>query len=296
MKSIRVDTEIPLIALPTILLSFLSFFIWISMFYFRMFMGIPFYITLVPSTVSTYLAFTPLHDAIHGSISKYKRINNIPAYLASVQYFYSPYSIFRILHLLHHRHTNDSELDPDYYSTSRYTLFLPVKWLSHIFHYFTHFYNIRHKYYRESKDLLYWYLFFVLPILAVFPTTDLLILWLIPSHIAITFMVFMFDYIPHKPHVITRKQNKYMCSNIVDSVFSEDINIGEIPHESFLLSIFTLNQSYHSIHHLFPRIPFYKYHKIWKKYSIEFKKMGVPSVPIVEKPNIELHSCLKYTD
>ena len=74
MKSIRVDTEIPLIALPTILLSFLSFFIWISMFYFRMFMGIPFYITLVPSTVSTYLAFTPLHDAIHGVFQNIKEL------------------------------------------------------------------------------------------------------------------------------------------------------------------------------------------------------------------------------
>ena len=103
------------------------------------------------------------------------------------------------------------------------------------------------------------------------------------------------DYIPHKPHKITRSEDIYKCANVVDTVFSDDISNREIPHESLLLSLLTLNQSYHSIHHLYPQIPFYKYHGVWKKYGEEFKRRGVESVPIVVKPNIEL-PCINPLD
>ena len=95
MNRIKIDVGVPNIALPTILTSLISFIIWCAMFYARWVWGYSWYITLIPSTLSTYIAFTPLHDAIHGSVSKNRRINNIPAYLASIQYFYSPYSVFR---------------------------------------------------------------------------------------------------------------------------------------------------------------------------------------------------------
>ena len=295
MNRIKIDVEVPNIALPTILTSFISFTIWCAMFYARWVWGYSWYVTLIPSTLSTYIAFTPLHDAIHGSVSKNRRINNIPAYLASIQYFYSPYPIFRVLHLLHHRYTNDPVRDPDYFSTSRYAIFLPFKWLVHMFHYFVFFFKIRHKYPQEWGSLLRWYIAFVLPVLCIFRLSDLIVLWLLPTQIAITFMVCMFDYIPHKPHKITRHEDIYKCANVVDTVFSDDISTREIPHENLLLSLLTLNQSYHSIHHLYPRIPFYKYHGVWKKHGEEFKRRGVESVPIVVKPNIEL-PCINPLD
>ena len=89
MKSIRVDTDtFDSITYYFIIVSII--FYLISMFYFRMFMGIILYYISSFNRFS-HLAFTPLHDAIHVYF-KYKRINNIPAYLASVQYFVS-YSI-----------------------------------------------------------------------------------------------------------------------------------------------------------------------------------------------------------
>ena len=294
MKYIKINTRVTHIAYPTIYLSLISFGIWLSMFFLRFYYGIPFYITTVCSTLATYVAFTPLHDAIHGSISKNKIINSIPAYLASIQYFYSPYSIFKILHLLHHRYTNDPIKDPDFYSTSRYSLLLPIKWITHIYHYFFHFYTIRHQYRRELIILIMWYCGFVFPIIYSMNFWDLLVLWLLPAHIAITFMVCVFDYIPHKPHKITRKQNIYKCTNVIKCVFDDDITIKMIPHENLLLSILTLNQSYHSIHHLYPQLPFYKYRYIWKTHGDEFKKRGVEGVPIVVKPNIEI-PCISLT-
>ena len=288
MERIKIDVPIPYIALPTVILSFFSFSVWIYMFYLRYVYGTPWYITLIPSTLSTYLSFTPLHDAIHGSVSRVKTINNIPAHLTSIQFFYSPYSVFRIVHLLHHRYTNDPMRDPDYFSTSRYTILLPLKWIVHLFHYFLHFFHIRSKYPSEWRNLIMWNIFFVAPVVMTMNTLDFIVLWLLPAHIAITFMVCMFDYIPHKPHKITRKEDIYKCTNVVDSVFSDDISTSEIPHESGLISLLTLNQSYHSIHHLYPRVPFYKYHGIWKRYGEEFRKRGVESVPIVERPNIEI--------
>ena len=288
MKPIKINEPIPYIAYPTILLSLVSFTTWLLMFYLRFYSGYSWYTTIIPSTLSTYLAFTPLHDAVHGSVSKYKKINNIPAYLTSIQFFYSPPSVFRIVHLLHHRYTNEPDLDPDYFSTSRYTLLLPFKWMVHLFHYFGYFYKLKGKYPEQWRTLYLWNLFFVGPVICVFPLWDLLVLWIIPAQIAIIFMVCMFDYVPHKPHKVTRKQDIYKCTNVIDRLFSEELSNREIPHESMLISLLTLNQAYHSIHHLYPRVPFYRYRAIWKKYGEEFKRRGVESVPIVVKPNIEI--------
>ena len=58
MNRIKIDVEVPNIALPTILTSLISFTIWCAMFYVRWVWGYSWYITLIPSTLNIYRFYT----------------------------------------------------------------------------------------------------------------------------------------------------------------------------------------------------------------------------------------------
>ena len=68
------------------------------------------------SAVFTYLAYTTLHESVHGSISgshkSLRRLNDGLGYL-SAMVLMIPMTIHRYEHLAHHRHTNEKDPDPD---------------------------------------------------------------------------------------------------------------------------------------------------------------------------------------
>ena len=68
-----------------------------------------------------YWAFTPVHDATHRSLYKHKVINEGLGWLASLPLL-AAFSAFRYMHLTHHKHTDDPQRDPDYWSGGRSTL------------------------------------------------------------------------------------------------------------------------------------------------------------------------------
>merc|ERR1711963_1052912 len=61
------------------------------------------------------MAFTPMHEATHSVVSpKHRWLNETIGWLCCWPFIIVPHPLFRLLHLMHHKHTNDPELDPDY--------------------------------------------------------------------------------------------------------------------------------------------------------------------------------------
>ncbi len=215
------------------------------------------------STVCAYTQFTVAHEAVHGAISKkYKSLNDWIGWAGQV--WLGPTSgwhTFKYNHLEHHAHTNHSSLDPDYWCSLKGPggkYLTPVRWLCVDVSYF-YMYYIRHLYKKSFTTQLkaYSYELFKIGFLVFayqwgyFPF--LLQYWILPSRAALFMLAYAFDFLPHFPHDITRKDNRYQTTAYLHApwIFRP------------LLSLLTFYQNYHIIHHLNPSIPFYIYKDVW---------------------------------
>lgn len=80
--------------------------------------------------------------------------------------------------------------------------------------------------------------------------TDYLLLFFIPTRIAKLIIVLAFDFLPHHPHDVTAKENRFRATS------------NRVGMEWALTPLF-LYQNYHLVHRLYPAITFYRYLKIW---------------------------------
>jgi len=292
-----------IIGLPTFMILLLGYILITIAFVLRLKYNYFWYCTLPFSILGAYVCFTPLHDASHGSVSLNGSINKLVGMLAALTLFYPSYEGFKLMHLRHHAYTNDPINDPDYYSNSNYILLLPFKWLTQPIYYHYYFIKlisntIKKKYliYRKKNTkskfitngfikqqtimnyiksqvgiilglMTNWILLFLFSINGYF--TTMFILWVLPANIALTILAGVLDYLPHKPHTTLGKDNQYKASHMIDGIYN--LNDG---NSSRLLSILLLNHNYHNIHHLYPKIPFYRYHKIWNENKDELIKRG----------------------
>lgn len=107
---------IPRIAWPSIALLVFSLALWAGSALLALGGLVPMAAAMALSTAAAFIAFTPLHDATHRSVSRLRWVSSAAGRLASIPLF-APFEAFRYVHLEHHRHTNDPVKDPDYWST-----------------------------------------------------------------------------------------------------------------------------------------------------------------------------------
>src|SRR5210317_1788657 len=79
--------------------------------------ALPLLAGLALMSVLTYMAYTALHDAVHGSVSgshkQLRWLNELVGYL-SAWVLMIPLTAHRHEHLAHHRNTNQADDDPDF--------------------------------------------------------------------------------------------------------------------------------------------------------------------------------------
>lgn len=212
---------------------------------------------MLGATLLAYVAFTVMHEASHGNIAggntKMARAERIAGWLSGAVLF-APYPVFRALHLRHHAHTNHPEKDPDYWvaSASPIGVFLRCG-------------TIVPRFYAEAL----WGPFSksaagkrvrrpviigaVCQITAIGSLTaaglgqSVLLLWVVPALVASSLLAFAFDWLPHHPHDV---QGRFL-----------DTRILLVPG----LALAMLWQNYHLIHHLYPRVPFYRYGRCFRE-------------------------------
>lgn len=215
-----------------------------------------------------YVGFTVVHDAGHGSIIKMgsplKPIEPLLGWITSVPLLLVPFPAFKRLHDRHHAFTNDPDRDPDHftfgdkwYQVALNCLFIPLQ-----YHILT-FSKLRHiKTMRDTFTSTLIYFAIVISIVAWLIhrgfLEPLLYLLFIPNIIAVFILAMFFDYIPHHPH---KSVDRYHDTRI---------------YPSKLLNIILLGQNYHLIHHMYPRIPWYKYAQVYKRIRPDLEANDAP--------------------
>lgn len=220
--------------------------------------AVPWFITVPLSAVASFVLFTVAHDAAHHSASSDTTLNTWLGRLATPMFApHAGYRTWRFIHMQHHRNTNhDDGSDPDHYCIEAPRWQLPLRWAT-IDLYYMVFYipKLRSRPLAEKRGLVLQWIF-ALTVTAVAIATghgvDLLVVYLIPQRLSITFLAWSFDYLPHTGLTETPKGDKLKATR--NRVGSES-----------LLSPLLLFQNYHLVHHLHPIVPFHRYIAVWRR-------------------------------
>lgn len=206
---------------------------------------------VILAALAAYVAFTPMHEAAHRSLARARWLNEVAGRLAVVPLF-GPFPAVRYIHLEHHKHTNDPVADPDHWSGRGPAWLLPLRWLTQDLHYYV-VYLRRARPWRERIEVVGTLaaLVAVAVVLAAHGyATEVVLGWLVPARLAIGVLAFAFDYLPHRPHEVTAKQDRLRATRAF---------------EGRVALIASLGQSLHLVHHLYPGVPFYRYARVWRE-------------------------------
>jgi vanillate O-demethylase ferredoxin subunit len=249
--------------------------------------ALPYPLVLVASALAIYAIFTPLHDATHNSASSDQFINDRIGDAAAILLFPGfTTRIYRRLHLAPHRYTGEHDRDPDdMMVTARFPwsvpllIFYDLWWFSFVF---------RHRKGRSRAELvelgagiavsIAWHTAWLLSPFA----WDFVLLWLLPQRLAVLILAYIFGRIQH-PAGVEQRHDPFHATRMIRG--------GRV------MRWLTLGQSEHLMHHLFPSVPWYRYHDVWAVSSPLLKDRDLtwqwPLPPFApQQPRIDEHARL----
>lgn len=220
------------------------------------------------ATLLLYIAFTVLHDAGHGSIAHevtwMKPVERFMGWSLSLLFLLLPFGLFARLHDYHHAFTNDPDRDPDHWIDGD-------SWLSATPRAFTivlrYVYLTATQFRRDpviaqthTGSLIYYScsLSIIAGLVIAGYGLEVLMVGIIPAFFSSYILGMLFDWIPHTP---TRQQTRYQNTR------------------SYLFpgaKLITLGQNYHHIHHLYPRVAWYHYDKVFAQIRPELERQQAP--------------------
>ena len=221
----------------------------------------------------TYVSYTVLHESVHGSIGGNRRslrlINEALGYMAA-WILMIPLTAHRHEHMAHHRCTNDEERDPDYH-VGQMSSSLPAAARAVVrvsIRQFSYYAKTRWSQApsKQKRILCLEVAAALIPRLSVLVAgywIEGLALFVLAWLIGAIVVLYLFAYIVHRPH---RQVGRY--------VDTSTILLPGLLHRP--LTWVWLFQNYHSIHHLFPRMPFYKYATVYEEIKEVMSAKGAP--------------------
>lgn len=227
--------------------------------------ALPWPVMLLTSALASYAAFTPLHDAAHGSVSKNPWLNEILGTLsAQLLVPGATARVYRYLHLEHHRHTGDPVLDPDEIMVSASPLkrffamlFIDLTWLRWQLKFLDR--RSRRDNIIDSMTLvitLCWHIAWLLSPWA----WEFVLVWVIPQRLGMLLTAYLFASIQH-PEGVVEHSHPFQATRMFKG--------GWFSH------ILMISQSQHLMHHLFPMVPYYRYNAAWKLSREHLKDEGI---------------------
>ena len=224
-------------------------------------------IHLLPHLIITsyfmYVMYTPLHEASHQNISganqKYRFLNPLFGFLSALFYLHS-YTQHTWSHLEHHKHANDKDLDPDYIikGSNWFSIMARGFFILLIKDYF----YIKNEKLKNDKiakikmkigtieSLIPVILLIIFTNVFSVPWYHFILSYVIPLLFAVMLLGIFFDYLVHMPH---QSSEKFGDTNVIRTKKWLD----------YPMTWIWSYQNYHGMHHLFPRLPFYKYKKVF---------------------------------
>lgn len=268
----------PVLSWPHIGLVALAYGVFIAATWGYLAGSLPFLVMLVLNQFAIYVSFTPLHDAVHESASSDQRVNNLVGTVSA--FIFVPglsTTIYRILHMEHHRWVGDRERDPDILFVHAPKAVLPLvlmipEWV------WTHWYFTKLWKRRPPKERAMFILTLAIyvGVQAAFLLSpwawEFVLVWLIPQKIATIVLVYFFAHIQHP----------------------EEANWDEAPFQTTVKvrtrsKVYWLGQTDHCLHHAAPHIPFHRYHRLWELGDGVLTRQGIPERTLFRAPEyIEL--------
>lgn len=220
-------------------------------------------------TVVSYLAFTVAHEAAHGNIHRGNRaLGDALGWLSGILLF-APYPAFKVLHLQHHAHVNHGDDDPDHWVASSNPVGVAARCFTIMpYYYFTLLVgpssrtNAGRKVRRISILTLLAFVAVAALATVVGLGAEVFALWIGPAIAASGVLAFAFDWLPHHPH---DGKERYHDTRII-------LGPG--------LPLMTMWQSYHLVHHLYPRVPFYRYGTCFDDLRPDLEERGADIVDL----------------
>ena len=220
---------------------------------------------------SGYFLFSPMHDSIHSSLGKSKKLN---LWVGRISFlFYSSlvaFELMRFIHFRHHRNANGDGDEADGVIQSGPGWFRPLKWP-----FLDLIYAWKYKRYwkerpvSEKRNII----IMILVTMVMWPwlvingyLTELIVFWIIPQRISFFLIAFVFVYLPHVPNDVSEQENAYRATSIREGM-------------EWFLSPLMMYQNYHLVHHLYPNVPFYRMVKIWNSRLDEHLSQDPAIVP-----------------
>lgn len=227
----------------------------------------------------TYLAYTPLHEAVHGNIhgghEQLRWLNDLCGYLVA-PLIAIPYASHRHEHFTHHRYTNQPDKDPDYIVSSMHRGLVPaiatvIRFLGVQNSFFArHHWSTASKkdraiYSMEVLVSLGWRVAFVVAVDQPGTLSVIVLGYLLGGF----FTAYWFAYRPHIPY---QEPKRYRNTNSLI-----------MPRWMKPLEWFWMGQNLHSVHHLFPRVPYYRYHSLHREIEPILRAHDTPIVGIFSR-------------
>jgi beta-carotene hydroxylase len=231
------------------------------------------WIAVPVAALLTYVSYTIAHESVHGSIIGKHRslgwLNKALGYMAA-WILMIPLTAHRHEHMAHHRHANNPELDPDFpvarmqdsvAAAARAALQITVGQFSH---YFEHRWKKAPA--KQNLVMCLEVVAALVPRLVVFVSGywfEGILLFGLAWLIGVVVLLYLFAYIVHRPH---DREGRYSDTSTI-------LVAGRVGQ---LLTWLWLFQNYHSMHHLFPRVPFYHYAKLYHDIEEILSAKGAP--------------------
>lgn len=230
---------------------------------------VPYGFAIPLDAILIYFIFTPLHEATHGNIAgRGRRYAWLETLIGHVSGFVllAPFPGFRVLHLHHHANTNDPVEDPDYWVRSPTWIGQAMRSLVIQPVYIIHLWRLARD--PRTMRLFAWEMAYVVSYVAIALAAfrfgigkQVLLLWFLPGYIGVVLCPMMFDWPVHHPH---SDRGRYTDSAIL--LFPRPIRA--------VMDFVFCGHSYHLIHHLYPRVPFYRYRTAWHALKDELLPLG----------------------
>jgi len=249
---------VPRVAWPTLALLIGGLALWV--FSSAMWLGHhwPWWISTLLNAVASYLLFTVAHDAAHHAAAADSRINEWMGRLATP--LFAPHAAFRtwrFIHMQNHRFTNhDDGSDPDHFTMAGPAWQRPLRWVTVDLQYLV-FYarrlGSRPRGEQVEEGIALGVLVAVtVAAIATGHVIDIVVLLFVPCRLAVLFLGWAFDYLPHSRLHHTPTEDKLKATR------------NRVGLER-LVSPALLYQNYHLVHHLHPVVPFYRYLAVWRR-------------------------------
>ena len=222
--------------------------------------ALPLPMAFAVNVACAYLAWTPMHEAAHGNITRAagRRVQALVGW-STAALLYAPFASLRKLHLQHHAHLNDRRLDPDAWVHGSSAASVVLRCLTILPRYYAAFFLARTGERSPLATTLACQLAFAAALAGAAwagVLGTLLIVWPLAALIAAALLAFALDWLPH----------------------SRDDRAGGFRDARVILArglpLVTMGHSYHLVHHAWPDVPFHRYGRVFRERRAELEAAG----------------------